>query len=183
MFHVRCDMWHKTHDMQLMTCDRWGEVNLLSNFSSLVLTVFECSRDCSTNTLSINSFGTSVTHPLWNYFQNTFTPKPEKRRSENLKEGSPPPNCNAWHVTCHQTWKNCVNCMNFNKSEFARKQCKMNLTTSMSKTRLPHIYRGKKYVISLICSSFESRNRNLPNLKPKVILPRSAKLQHNLLSW
>ena len=40
--------------------------------------------------------------------------------------------------------------VNFNKSEFATKQRKI----CMSKTRLPHIYRGKKYVIYLICSSF-----------------------------
>ena len=45
-------------------------------------------------------------------------------------------------------------CVNFDKSEFATKQRKMYLTTSMSKTRLPHIYRGKTYVINFICSSF-----------------------------
>ena len=43
---------------------------------------------------------------------------------------------------------------NFDKSEFATKQPKMYLTTSMNKTRLPHIYRGKTYVINFICSSF-----------------------------
>ena len=45
-------------------------------------------------------------------------------------------------------------CVNFDKGEFATKQRKMYLTTSMSKTRLPHIYRGKNYVINFICSSF-----------------------------
>ena len=39
--------------------------------------------------------------------------------------------------------KKCVNC---DKSEFATKQRKMYLTTSMSKIRLPPIYRGKNYV-------------------------------------
>ena len=34
-------------------------------------------------------------------------------------------------------------CVNFDKSEFATKQRKMYLTTSMNKTRLPHIYRGR----------------------------------------
>ena len=34
-------------------------------------------------------------------------------------------------------------CVNFVKSEFATKQRKIYLTTSMSKTRLPHIYRNK----------------------------------------
>ena len=33
--------------------------------------------------------------------------------------------------------------VNFDKSELVTKQRKMYLTTSMSKTRLPHIYRGK----------------------------------------
>ena len=37
-------------------------------------------------------------------------------------------------------------CVNFDKSEFATKQRKMYLTTSMSKIRLPPIYRGKNYV-------------------------------------
>ena len=34
-------------------------------------------------------------------------------------------------------------CLNFDKSEFATKQRKIYLKTSISKTRLPHIYRGK----------------------------------------
>ena len=38
----------------------------------------------------------------------------------------------------------CVNC---DQSEVATKQRKMYLTTSMSKIRLPHIFRGKNYVI------------------------------------
>ena len=45
-------------------------------------------------------------------------------------------------------------CVIFDKSEFATKQRKMYSTTSMSKTRLPHIYIGKKYVNNLISSSF-----------------------------
>ena len=44
--------------------------------------------------------------------------------------------------------------VNFVKSEFATKQRKMYLTTSMSKTRLSHIYRGKNYVFYFICSPF-----------------------------
>ena len=56
---------------------------------------------------------------------------------------------------------------NFDKSEFATKQsklyCKVYLTTSMSKTRVPHIYRGKNYVINLICSPFKSKNKKLIN--------------------
>ena len=57
-----------------------------------------------------------------------------------------------------QTWKQAIfftqarfdpklfypkKCVNFEKSEFATKQRKIYLTTSMSKTRLPHIYRNK----------------------------------------
>ena len=41
-------------------------------------------------------------------------------------------------------------CVNFDKSELAIKQYKMYLTTSMRKTRLPPMYRGKNYVISFI---------------------------------
>ena len=37
--------------------------------------------------------------------------------------------------------------INFDKSEFATKQC-------IGKTRLPHIYRGKNYIIHFICYSF-----------------------------
>ena len=40
------------------------------------------------------------------------------------------------------------------KSECETKQRKMYLTTSMSKIRLPHVYRGNNYVINLIVSSF-----------------------------
>ena len=40
--------------------------------------------------------------------------------------------------------RKCVTC---DKSEFATKQRKMCLTTSMSKIRLPHIYRSNNYVI------------------------------------
>ena len=47
--------------------------------------------------------------------------------------------------------KKCVNC---NKSEFATKQRKMYFTKSMSKIRLPHIYRGNNYVINNKFSSF-----------------------------
>ena len=53
--------------------------------------------------------------------------------------------------------------VNFKKREFATKQCDMYFTTRMSKTRLPHIYRGKKYAINLICSSFLSNSKNLQN--------------------
>ena len=47
-------------------------------------------------------------------------------------------------------------CKIFDKSEFSPKHCKMYLTTSRNKTRLPHIYRGKKYVIKVISSNFSS---------------------------
>ena len=49
-------------------------------------------------------------------------------------------------------------CVNFNNSEFATKQQKMYLKTSMSKTRLLHIYKGKNYVIILICFYFLSNS-------------------------
>ena len=42
--------------------------------------------------------------------------------------------------------RKCVNC---DKSEFTTKQRKMYLTTSKSKIRLPHIYRGNNYVIDI----------------------------------
>ena len=45
-------------------------------------------------------------------------------------------------------------CVNLKKSELTTKQLKIFLTTSMNKTGLPHIYRGKNYVVYLICSSF-----------------------------
>ena len=45
-------------------------------------------------------------------------------------------------------------CVNFDKSEFATKQHEMYLTTRISKTRLPHIYRGKNCVNNLGCFSF-----------------------------
>ena len=56
---ITCDTWHLTVDTCLVTCDkwhmihdRWGEVNLLSNFSSLALMVWEwrCFEDfCVSN--------------------------------------------------------------------------------------------------------------------------------------
>jgi hypothetical protein len=39
-------------------------------------------------------------------------------------------------------------CVNYNKSEFATKQRKMFLTTTMNKIALPHNYRGNNYVIN-----------------------------------
>ena len=49
--------------------------------------------------------------------------------------------------------RKCVTC---DRSEFATKQHKMWLTTSMSKIRLPHIYRSNNYVIINKKSSFDS---------------------------
>ena len=67
------------------------------------------------------------------------------------------------------------NCVNFNKRDISTKQCKMLLTTSISNTRLPHIYKGKNYVISLACSSFESKSKNLPNKSHKYY-PKKRKI-------
>ena len=39
-------------------------------------------------------------------------------------------------------------CKNDNISEFATKQCKVYLTTTMSKIGTPHNYRGNNYVIN-----------------------------------
>ena len=41
-------------------------------------------------------------------------------------------------------------CIDFDKSEFSTKQRNMYLTTNMSKTRLPHIFRGKNYEINFM---------------------------------
>ena len=77
--------------------------------------------------------------------------------------------CNSAHCTAQQTWKKTIflhkqgliqnhfnwkKCINFDKSEFARKQHKMCLTTNISKPRLPHVNRGKNYVINFVFSSF-----------------------------
>ena len=43
-------------------------------------------------------------------------------------------------------------CVNLDKGDFATKHRKMYLITSISKTRLPHIYRGQNYIFNLICS-------------------------------
>ena len=53
--------------------------------------------------------------------------------------------------------------VDYHKSEFAIKQREMGLTTSISKTRLPHLYRGNNYVINFICSPFKSKSKNIPN--------------------
>ena len=45
--------------------------------------------------------------------------------------------------------------LNFYKSEFATKQCKMYFSTSRSKTSLPHIYIGKNYVIIFFVPLFK----------------------------
>ena len=39
-------------------------------------------------------------------------------------------------------------CVNYNKSEFAKQQRKMYLTSTMSKIGLPHNYKGNNYVIN-----------------------------------
>ena len=49
--------------------------------------------------------------------------------------------------------RDCVTC---DQSEFATKQLKMCLRTSMSKIRLPHIYRSNNFVIINKKSSFDS---------------------------
>ena len=54
-------------------------------------------------------------------------------------------------------------CVNYNSCEFAIKQGKMYLTTTISKMGLPHNYRGNIQLTNYIFS------------------PKSAKLQHNLL--
>ena len=52
--------------------------------------------------------------------------------------------------------KMCVNC---NQSEFTTKQHKMYFTKSMSKIRLPHIYRGNNYYVNNnTFSYFKSRS-------------------------
>ena len=58
--------------------------------------------------------------------------------------------------------RKCVTC---DKSEFATKQRKMCLTTSMSKIRLPHIYRSNNYVIINKKSSFDIKFYQIKSLK------------------
>ena len=59
--------------------------------------------------------------------------------------------------------RKCVTC---DKSEFATKQRKMCLTTSMSKIRLPHIYRSNNYVIIKKNPLLTAIFKNLPNKNP-----------------
>ena len=91
--------------------------------------------------MSYMEFGVHITYVFWAYLSHT-----------------------NW-----QTWKKTIDftqarfypklfylkkCINFHKRELVTKQRKMYLTSSMSKTRLPHTFRGKNYVTNLICSSF-----------------------------
>ena len=52
-------------------------------------------------------------------------------------------------------------CVNYNKHEFATKQCKMYLTTAMSKIVPPHNYRGNNYVIKKFVLLFKVKVKNL----------------------
>ena len=67
--------------------------------------------------------------------------------------------------------RKCVTC---DKREFATKQHKMCLTTSISKIRLPNIYRSNNYItINKKNPLFIAIFKNLPNKNPKV-LPQKA---------
>ena len=65
-------------------------------------------------------------------------------------------------------------CVNFDKSEFATKQRKMYFTTSMSKTRELHIYRGKNYVIRFFVPNFNVKVK-IFKLKAKSFTPKKRK--------
>ena len=57
----------------------------------------------------------------------------------------------------------------------------MCLTTSMSKIRLPHIYRSNHYVIIIKKSYFDRIIKKFTKLKPLSITPKSAKSRHTSL--